>query len=222
MYFNGIPATCVCSAQSGNLRNLEIALRILRIRKLRTNLEIAQWVYAISRSRGTGAQSRDSAISVACTIEPIEFPLYIKVKDVCNKLLQLCRHLQCRACILKPPHRGLLGSSPTRRNSLPLGLGTGAERSQTCGVPPFKASPSLTVLNSILLVSSDALTPLAQYVRKLRSRNLKIECAISRLVRNFRILRMRSAISRLRKFLNCAEHIHPLPCPSFQPPHPPQ
>ena len=69
--------------QSGNLRNL-------RIRKLRTNLEIAQHQCAISRSRGTGAQSRDSAISVACTIEPIEFPSYIKVRDICNKLLQLC------------------------------------------------------------------------------------------------------------------------------------
>ena len=150
--------THICSAQSGNLRNLEIALRIHRIRKLRTNLEIAQWVYAISRSRGTGAQSRDSAISVACTSEPIEFPSYIKVRDVCNKLLQLCRHLR----ILKPPHQGLLGSLPTRRNSLPLGLATGAERSQTCGVPPFKASPSVKVLNSLLLVSSDALTPLSQ------------------------------------------------------------
>ena len=120
---------------------------------------------AISRSRGTGAQSRDSAISVACTIEfePFEFPSYIKVRDVRNKLLQLRRHLQCRACILKPPHQGLPGSSPTRRNSLPLGLGMGAERSQTCGVPRFKASPSLKVLKSLLLVSSDALTRLAHY-----------------------------------------------------------
>jgi len=54
----------ICSAQSGNLRNLEIALRILRIRKLRTNLEIAQWVYAISRLRGSSAQSRDCAAPV--------------------------------------------------------------------------------------------------------------------------------------------------------------
>ena len=37
---------------------------------------------------------------------------------------------------------------------------------------------------------------------------LKIEWAISRLVRNFRILRKRCAISRLHKFLNCTEHIH--------------
>ena len=76
--------------------------------------------------------------TVACTIEPIKFPSYIKVRDVFNKLLQLCCHLQCRACILKSPHQGLLGSSPTQRNSLPLGLGTGAERSQTCGVPPIQ------------------------------------------------------------------------------------
>ena len=33
-------------------------------------------------------------------------------------------------------------------------------------------------------------------------------CAISRLACNFQIPRMRSAISRLRKFLNCTEHIH--------------
>ena len=203
--------------QSRNLRNLEITLHILRIPKLRANLEIAHWVYAMtleiarhwramSRSRDTGAQSRDRVISVACTIEPFEFPSYIKVRDVRNKLLQLRRHLQCQACILKPPHQGLLGSLPTQRNSLPLGLGTGAEKSQTCGVPPFKASPSLKVLNSLLLVSSDALTPLAHYVHKLRKRiaqfrdcanilrSLKIGYAVSTLARNFRILRMRSAI----------------------------
>ena len=110
-----------------------------------------------------------------CIIELFEFPSYIKVRGVRNKLLQLRRHLQCQACILKPPHQGLLGSLPTQRNSLPLGLGTGAERSQICGVPPFKASPSLKVLNSLLLVSSDALTLLPHNVRKLRKRNLKIE-----------------------------------------------
>ena len=51
-------------------------------------------------------------------------------------------------------------------------------------MPPFKASPSLTVLNSLLLVSLHALTPLAHYVRKLRSRNLEIAqtyCVIPRL-----------------------------------------
>ena len=55
---------CICSAQSENLRNLEIALRILRIPRLRTivarsrdctailcNLKIAQLQYAIVRLR---------------------------------------------------------------------------------------------------------------------------------------------------------------------------
>ena len=50
------------SAQSRNLRNLKIALCILRIPKLRANLENAHWFYAISRSHSTGAQSQDSAI----------------------------------------------------------------------------------------------------------------------------------------------------------------
>ena len=39
-------------------------------------------------------------------------------------------------------------------------------------------------------------------------RSLQIGCAISRLARNFGILRMRSAISRVRKFLDCVEHIY--------------
>ena len=86
------------------------------------NLAIVQHHCAISRSRGTDVQSQDSAISVACTIEPFKFPSYIKVTNIRNKLLQLRRHIQCRACILKHPHQGLLWSSPTRRNSLPLGL----------------------------------------------------------------------------------------------------
>ena len=38
-------STCKCSALFGNLRNFEIALRILSIAKLRANFEIA---YAIS------------------------------------------------------------------------------------------------------------------------------------------------------------------------------
>ena len=51
----------ICSAQSENLRNLEIALRILRIPRLRSNLEIAQ---AIWRLRNTCAQSGDCVICV--------------------------------------------------------------------------------------------------------------------------------------------------------------
>jgi len=106
------------------------------------------------------------------------------VRNVCNELLQLRCHHQCRACILKPPHQGLLGSSPTRRNSLPLGLGTGAESSQTCGVSPFKASSSRRALNYLQLVSSDALILLVYYTRKLHSHNLEIaqtSYAVSRL-----------------------------------------
>ena len=168
------------------------------------NLEIARHQCTISRSHGTGAQSRD------CTIEPFKFPSYIKVRDICNKLLQLRRHLQCQACILKPPHQGILGSSPTRRNSLPFGLGMGTERSQTWRAPPFKASPSLKVLNSLPLVSrSHAASPLRSQIMLAQSRDcanvlrsLKMGCVISGLAGSFGILRMRSAISRLRKFLD--------------------
>ena len=49
----------ICSTQSRNLRNLEIALHILRIPKLRANLEIAQ---PILRLRNTFTQSRNCAI----------------------------------------------------------------------------------------------------------------------------------------------------------------
>ena len=89
----------------------------------------------------------DRRITVACTIESFDFPSCTKVRNVCNELLQLRCHHQCWTCILKPPHQGLLGSLPTQRNSLriPLSLGTGAERSKTCVVPPFKASQFSTL-----------------------------------------------------------------------------
>ena len=66
----------ICSAQFRNMRNLEIAQRILGILKLRTNLEIA---CAISRLRTASAQSRDCATALrnlevtlcgACEAEP--------------------------------------------------------------------------------------------------------------------------------------------------------
>jgi len=66
------------------LHNLEIALRIFRIWKLRANLEIVH-----------------SAISVACTLEPrllFEFPSCIKVRNVRKELLQLRHHYQHWAC----------------------------------------------------------------------------------------------------------------------------
>ena len=93
----------------------------------------------VSRLLTGFTQSQDSAISVACTIEPFEFSSYIKVRDVCNKLLQLRLYLQCRACLLKPPHQGLLGIFPTRRNSLPLRLGYIAI---SVVVPALHPSPS--------------------------------------------------------------------------------
>ena len=37
---------------------------------------------------------------------------------------------------------------------------------------------------------------------------LKLGCVISKLVSNFVIFNLRSAISNLRKFTNCTEHIH--------------
>jgi len=134
---------------AANSQNPEIACQARDCALGLRNLEIALHQCAISRSRSTVAQSRDSAISVACTIEPFEFPSYIKVRDVRNKLLQLRRHLQCRACILKPPYQGLLASSPTRRNSLPLGLGAGAE------IPDLWSAPvqGITVSESSQLSS---------------------------------------------------------------------
>ena len=42
---------CICSMQSGNLRNLEVVFRILRILRLRSNLEIAQLLCAIFKLR---------------------------------------------------------------------------------------------------------------------------------------------------------------------------
>ena len=51
----------ICSMQFRNLCNLEIALRILRIQKLHTNLEIA---HSILRLHSTFAQSRDCASAI--------------------------------------------------------------------------------------------------------------------------------------------------------------
>ena len=117
-----------------------------------------------------------------------------------------------RACIM---HVLIFICFILKTSSLPIGLGMGTERPQTCGVPLFKTSPSRRALNSLPLVSSDALTPLVRYmyICKLRLHNLEITwmyCTISRLAHNFWILRMCSAISRLCKFLDCAEHVYPL------------
>ena len=54
---------CISSAQS---RNFKIALRILRIQKVRANLKIVLYICAFL---GIPAQSRVRKISVACTME---------------------------------------------------------------------------------------------------------------------------------------------------------
>ena len=58
---------CICSMQSGNLRNLEVVFRILRILRLRSNLEIVHYSCAISRLHNYCAQSSDCA-NYACTL----------------------------------------------------------------------------------------------------------------------------------------------------------
>ena len=67
----------ICSAQSENLRNLEIVLHILRILRLRSNLEIAHPISrlhnyhtcAISRSRKLRAQSTNFHLASPPEIE---------------------------------------------------------------------------------------------------------------------------------------------------------
>ena len=67
--------------QSENLRNLEIALRILRIPRLRSNLEIAHYTCAISRLRTILAQSRDCALH--CAISRLRTTLrYLEIAQV--------------------------------------------------------------------------------------------------------------------------------------------
>jgi len=76
--------------------------------------------------------------------------------------------------VLKPPTPGICGSLPTWRNSLRLGLGTGTgvgrPRPVECPRSRYQVSPSRRALNSLPLVSSDALTPLICYICELRKR----------------------------------------------------
>ena len=184
------PGICVISRLRCAFSESQIACQSRDCTLGLRNLEIAWHQCAISRLCGTSAQSGDSAISVVCTIEPFEFPSCIKVRDVRNKLLQLHRHLQCRACILKPPHQGLLGSSPTRRNSLPLVLGTGAERSQTC-VQGITISESCQLSSVSQLGLSHPISPLRSQIALVQSR----DCA--NVLRNSEIAQTYCAVSRL-------------------------
>jgi len=63
------------------------------------------------------------------------------------------RHLQCPACILK---QGLLGSSPTRRNSLPLGRGYGRRE-----IPDLWSAP----VQGITISESSQLSSISQLGR---------------------------------------------------------
>ena len=71
-----VAALYICSAQSENLCNLEIALRILRILRLHSSLEIAQ---PILRLRNTCAQSRDCVI---CMRNLRTLPVCLTVSDL--------------------------------------------------------------------------------------------------------------------------------------------
>jgi len=66
----------ICSSQSRNLRNLEITLRILRIPKLRTNLEIVQPIWRLCNMI---EQSRDCAIHL-CNLKTVQAQL-VSVMD---------------------------------------------------------------------------------------------------------------------------------------------
>jgi len=97
-------------------------------------------------------------------------------------------YVQCRACILKPPHQGLLGSSPTRRNSPPLGLGTSAERSQTCGIT-ISESSQLSSLSQF--GRSHPISPLRSQIALAQSRDY------ADILRNSEIAQTFCAVSRL-------------------------
>ena len=102
---------------------------------------------------------------------------------------------------LKPITPGTSGKF-TNSEKLPSPW-SGYGHREMCIALPFNASQSQRALNSLPLVSSDALTPLVCYICELHSCNLKIVqmyCIISRLAQ---MLRMCSAISRLHKFLEC-------------------
>jgi len=191
---------------------------------------------AISRLCGTIVQSQDCAAATpVCNLEitqfllhaQLKFQTYMKVKDIRNKLLQLRHHHQCRACILKPPHQGLLGSLPTRINSLRSGYRhreipdlwsataqgiTISESSQLSSACQFRCALTLSV-HYMFANSAHEISRLCEHIAQSRDcanllRSVQIGCAISRLACNFQILRMHSSISRLRKFLACAEHIY--------------
>ena len=83
-----------------------------------------------------------------------------------KELLQLCSHHQRWARTQAPRARDFC---EVRQLTLPLSLGAGAERPQTCENAPDQGFTSETwrALNSLPLASSNALTPLVHYIREL-------------------------------------------------------
>jgi len=86
-----------------------------------------------------------------------EFPLCTKSRSIPKEHLQLRCHHQLWACT-QAPTLGTSGKFATLKKLPSPRFGFGAERPQTCRVPPFKASSSQRAFNSLPLVSSNALT----------------------------------------------------------------
>ena len=173
--------------------NLEIALCILRIRKLRTNLEIARVQFA--NINGLTGRERQSWLT--------------------EESWELSEMMM--------PWTGALHSSgisapiPRRRGREFLRVGE-LPRSPWCGGLSIHTRhwrwrrSCKSSLRTSLIPLYTMETWRVQLCKLQKLRYLEVahwRRAISRLARNFWILRMCSAISRLRKFPDCAEHIYP-------------
>ena len=165
--------------QSRNLCNLEIALRLLRIKKLCANLEIvhkimnleiARHQWAISRSRNFRWESRLL----------FKYPLFIKVRNV-RKLLQLHHHYQRQACTQVPHARDFRKFANSKKLPSPQS-GYRCRETPNLWSAPIQGFP---ILESSQLSSVSQLRcshPVSLWHCKLRLRNFKIVqtyCAIS-------------------------------------------
>ena len=179
--------------QSRNLHNLEIALHILE---------------TACQSRDVWDQCAISRLHNFCW-EPrssFEFPSCITVRNICKELLQLCR-LQHRACTQAPHARDCwevcqLGELPSPRS------GYGCRETLECPVQGIIISESPQLSSVSQLRHSHPVSLLRSRITLTQSQRLH-KCiaqsqAISRLACSFW---MCSAISRLRKFLDCVEHM---------------
>ena len=190
----------MCSAQYRNLCNLNNVLRILWIWKLCAFLEIERHQCAILRSSNFCCMHN-------WTRSSFEFPLCIKVRNICQELLQLCCHHQHWACTQASQSRNFWEIRQLRET---LFLLVGRREIPDLWSALFKASPTRRTCNSLPLVSSDTLTPLVCYINELCWHNPEIAqmfCTTSRLACSFWIFRLCSMISRWCKFLDCMEHM---------------